>query len=81
MNLLAAIALLFLDEETTFWYTGHLALLIVCPLVVLCALDRFLQAIIEKILPAGYFTPGLLGAQADQVHVACLHYCLSVLSY
>jgi hypothetical protein len=45
MNLIAAIALLFLDEETTFWY---------------------LQAVIEKLLPAGYFTPGLLGAQADQ---------------
>jgi predicted SAM-dependent methyltransferase len=45
MNLIAAIALLFLDEETTFW---------------------FLQAVIEKLLPAGYFSPGLLGAQADQ---------------
>lgn len=46
MNMLVAIGILFLDEETVFW---------------------MLVAIIEKLLPAHYFTPGLLGAQADQV--------------
>ncbi len=44
--MLAAIGILFVDEETVFW---------------------MLVAIIEKLLPAQYFTPGLLGAQADQV--------------
>ena len=63
MNLIAAIALLFLDEETTFWYNMF-------DLVMSGECDnicRFLQAVIEKLLPVGYFTPGLLGAQADQV--------------
>ncbi len=46
MNMLVAIGILFLDEETVFW---------------------MLVAIIEKLLAAHYFTPGLLGAQADQV--------------
>lgn len=48
MNMLVAISLLFLDEETAFW---------------------FLAAIIEKLLPRDYYTPGLLGAQADQAVV------------
>ncbi|KAL5483924.1 hypothetical protein EMCRGX_G020344 [Ephydatia muelleri] len=45
MNFFAALGLLYLDEEVTFWY---------------------MVAIIEKILPDGYFSTGLLGAQADQ---------------
>ena len=28
---------------------------------------RFLYVVIEKLLPLDYFSPGLLGAQADQV--------------
>ena len=46
MNMLVAVGLLFLDEETTFW---------------------LLVLIIEKMTPKDYYTPGLLGAQADQV--------------
>ena len=39
MNFFAALGLLYLDEEATFWY---------------------MVAIIEKILPDGYFSTGLL---------------------
>ena len=46
MNMLVAVGLLFLDEETTFW---------------------LLVMIIDKMTPRDYYTPGLLGAQADQV--------------
>ena len=46
MNMLVAVGLLFLDEETTFW---------------------LLMMIIEKMTPQDYYSPGLLGAQADQV--------------
>jgi len=46
MNMLVAVGLLFLDEETTFW---------------------LLTMIIEKMTPPDYYSPGLLGAQADQV--------------
>lgn len=45
MNMLAATALLFLDEEMAFW---------------------LLVAIIEHILPLGYYTSGLIASQADQ---------------
>ena len=46
MNMLVAVGLLFLDEETSFW---------------------LLTMIIEKMTPPDYYSPGLLGAQADQV--------------
>ena len=62
MNLIAAIGLLFLDEEATFWYVvnggGY------CNYV---RFVRFLYVVIEKLLPLDYFSPGLFGAQADQV--------------
>ncbi|XP_065916446.1 TBC1 domain family member 2B-like [Dysidea avara] len=45
MNMLVAVGLLFLDEETSFW---------------------LLTMIIEKMTPPDYYSPGLLGAQADQ---------------
>lgn len=48
MNMLVAVGLLFLDEETTFW---------------------LLVLIIDKMTPRDYYTPGLLGAQADQVYI------------
>lgn len=50
MNLLVAISLFYLDEESAFW----------------C-----LVAIVEKILPADYYTHGLLSSQADQVSKLC----------
>ena len=46
LNRLAAIALLFLNEEDAFW----------------C-----LVAIIERLMPGGYYKPSLIDAHVDQV--------------
>ena len=59
MNLLVAISLFYLDEESAFW----------------C-----LVAIVEKILPADYYTHGLLSSQADQVSKLCVRVCNTCLS-
>ena len=67
MNLIAAIGLLFLDEEATFWYVVNFKV----DILIMCFV-RFLYVVIEKLLPIDYFSPGLLGAQADQV---CGTYC------
>ena len=45
LNMVAATALLLLDEEMAFW---------------------LLVAVVEHILPKGYYTPGLTASQADQ---------------
>lgn len=55
--------------------SGNITNTLLCVVLKTDIVIRFLQAVIEKLLPAGYFTPGLLGPQADQVvsPLAMLH--------
>ncbi len=62
--MIAALGLIFLDEETVFWWASYGAM---CHIYNYHYSYRMMVAVIEKILPGKYYTPDLAGVQADQV--------------
>ena len=74
--MICAIGLLYLDEETTFWWVHPVTVECNSGVDCLCVdflSFRFMVMVIEKLMPQNYYSMGLAAAQADQVSLHPLH--------